>query len=82
MWNGGVVYGAAGGSFGLPSGLSLSSSTSTVSADHGHSFTTGGRSATHNHTFTTSSVGGDGSGGVVAVNNLQPYVVLNYMIKI
>jgi microcystin-dependent protein len=59
-----------------------SASTGTVSSDHSHSFTTGGRSATHNHTFTTSSVGGDGSGGVVAVNNLQPYVVLNYMIKI
>jgi microcystin-dependent protein len=48
---------------------------------HSHSGTTGGRSATHNHTFTTSSVGGDGTGGVVAVNNLQPYIVVNYIIK-
>jgi microcystin-dependent protein len=47
---------------------------------HSHSGTTGGRSATHNHTFTTSSVGGNGS-GVDAVNNLQPYIVVNYIIK-
>ena len=31
----------------------------------------------HTHTFTTSSVGGG-----QAHNNLQPYIVLNYMIKI
>jgi microcystin-dependent protein len=73
-------WGISGGSAGYV--ISGNAQTGTVSADHGHSFTTGGRSATHNHTFTTSSVGGDGSGGVVAVNNLQPYVVLNYMIKI
>jgi microcystin-dependent protein len=48
---------------------------------HSHSGTTGDKSATHTHTFTTSSVGGDGAGGVVAVNNLQPYIVVNYIIK-
>lgn len=74
----GFGHGRAGGSV----EFGLNYFTGTVSSDHSHSFTTGGRSATHNHTFTTSSVGGDGSGGVVAVNNLQPYVVLNYMIKI
>jgi microcystin-dependent protein len=52
-------------------------STGTVSADHSHSFTTGGRSATHNHTFTT----GNGTGTSTPVNNLQPYIVLNYIIK-
>jgi microcystin-dependent protein len=90
MWNGGVVFGAAGGNFGLPSGLSLSYGTSTVSNDHGHSFstggrnaahthsfTTGGRSATHNHTYTTDN----GTGTATPVNNLPPYIVVNYIIK-
>jgi microcystin-dependent protein len=52
-------------------------STSTVSSDHSHSFTTGGRSATHNHTFTTDN----GTGTAAPVANLQPYIVLNYIIK-
>jgi microcystin-dependent protein len=51
--------------------------TSPVSGDHGHTFTTSGRSATHNHTFTT----GNGPGTSTAVNNLQPYIVVNYIIK-
>lgn len=49
---------------------------------HSHSGTTNGRSASHDHAFTTSSVGGDGAGGVVPVSVLQPYVVVNYIIKI
>jgi microcystin-dependent protein len=49
---------------------------------HSHSGTTNGRSGSHDHAFTTSSVGGDGAGGVVPVNVLQPYVVVNYIIKI
>jgi microcystin-dependent protein len=51
--------------------------TGGISANHTHSFTTGGRSATHNHTFTTNN----GTGSATAVNNLQPYIVLNYIIK-
>jgi len=64
--------------------------TGTVSADHGHSFstggrsaahthsfTTGGRSATHNHTYTTDN----GTGTASPVANLQPYIVVNYIIK-
>jgi microcystin-dependent protein len=64
--------------------------TSTVSSDHSHSFTTGGRSATHNHTFTTGGRSAthnhtfttdNGTGAGTAHNNLQPYIVVNYIIK-
>jgi len=51
--------------------------TGGVSANHTHSFTTGGVSANHTHTFTTDN----GTGTATAVNNLQPYIVLNYIIK-
>ena len=43
--------------------------------NHNHTFTTDSSGA-HTHTFTTDSTG---SGG--AHNNLQPYIVLNYIIK-
>jgi microcystin-dependent protein len=69
----GFGHGRAAG--GVQFGLNYS--TGTVSSDHSHSFTTGGRSATHNHTFTT----GNGTGTSSPVNNLQPYIVLNYIIK-
>ena len=55
----------------------FSGTTGTISANHTHSFTTGGRSATHNHTFTTDN----GTGTASPVANLQPYIVLNYIIK-
>jgi microcystin-dependent protein len=77
MWTGDVVFGQSGGSFGLPSGLSISSNTSTVSSDHGHSFSTGGISANHTHSFTTNN----GTGSSTPVANLQPYIVVNYIIK-
>lgn len=51
-------------------------STSTESSDHTHSFTTGGRSAAHTHSGTT-----DATGGGTAHNNLQPYQVVNWIIK-
>ena len=44
---------------------------------HGFSGTTSGVSNNHNHTFTTGNTGGG-----LAHENLQPYVVLNYMIKV
>jgi microcystin-dependent protein len=47
------------------------------SSVHTHAFTTGGVSATHTHSFTT---GQAGSGA--AHNNLQPYLVTQYIIKI
>jgi microcystin-dependent protein len=51
--------------------------TGGVSANHTHDITTGGRSATHDHTFTTDN----GTGSGTAHNNLQPYIVVNYIIK-
>jgi microcystin-dependent protein len=56
---------------------SHSGTTGDINQNHNHSFTTGGRSATHNHTFTTDG----GTGTATAVNNLQPYIVVNYVIK-
>jgi microcystin-dependent protein len=51
--------------------------TGGVSANHTHDITTGGRSATHDHTFSTDN----GTGSGTAHNNLQPYIVVNYIIK-
>jgi microcystin-dependent protein len=51
--------------------------TGTVSSGHTHGFGTNGASADHTHSFTTSSVGSN-----QAHNNLQPYIVVNYIIKI
>jgi microcystin-dependent protein len=53
-----------------------SGQTGTVSSGHTHGFGTGGASANHTHSFTTSAAG---SGA--AHNNLQPYIVVNYIIK-
>ena len=50
--------------------------TGTESSDHSHAFTSGTQSANHQHTFTTGSTGGGG-----AHNNIQPYIVVNYIIK-
>ena len=84
-----VISGAAGSAVGSGARSSYRSGGANIGGatsydawvhTHSHSGTTGGRSATHNHTFTTSSVGGNGS-GVDAVNNLQPYIVVNYIIK-
>lgn len=56
-------------------GVSLASnSTSTQSANHTHTFTTGGRSS--NHTHTINAQGGGGSH-----NNLQPFTVVNHIVK-
>ena len=64
--------------------------TGTVSANHTHSFTTGGVSSNHTHSFTTGGVSANhthsfttdsGTGTATPVNNLQPYIVLNYIIK-
>jgi microcystin-dependent protein len=52
-------------------------STGSASSDHTHTVTTGGVSANHNHSFTTNS----GTGTGTAHNNLQPYIVVNYIIK-
>jgi microcystin-dependent protein len=84
------IYGSNGGSAGVS--ISVTSNTnndrswylagglagSAGSHNHTVSGNTGGTSSNHTHSFTTD--GGTGSGA--AHNNLQPYVVLNYMIKI
>jgi microcystin-dependent protein len=56
---------------------SHTATTGNASTNHTHTFDTGGRSATHNHTFTTDN----GTGTGTAHNNLQPYIVVNYIIK-
>jgi hypothetical protein len=50
----------------------------TGSHTHTYSGTTSGASTNHTHTFTTAN----NTGGGLAHNNLQPYIVLNYMIKV
>jgi microcystin-dependent protein len=52
-------------------------STGNASSDHTHTVTTGGVSANHTHNFTTDN----GTGTATAHNNLQPYIVVNYIIK-
>jgi microcystin-dependent protein len=74
---GGVEFGMNYSTGTVSSDHSHSFSTGGRSAAHTHSFTTGGRSATHNHTYTTDN----GTGTASPVANLQPYIVLNYIIK-
>lgn len=76
-------FGAAwGGVDGYPrsadGSYSIAHNTGFQSADHAHYITTGGASQGHTHAFTTN--GGSGLNGE-AHSNLQPYIVLNYIIK-
>lgn len=73
----GSSFGGTGQTGTVSSGHTHNFTTGGISANHSHGFTTGGRSATHNHTFTTDN----GTGTATPVNNLQPYVVVNYVIK-
>jgi microcystin-dependent protein len=56
--------------------LSGTANTSAPNAGHSHTVTTGGVSADHTHSFTS-----DANGSGAAHNNLQPYIVVNYIIK-
>jgi len=69
------------GVFGATTGSTVSTSTGTESSDHTHSFTTGGRSAAHTHTIAshTHTVSAQGSG--TAMSLIQPFQVVNYIIK-
>lgn len=72
---------ASGGGFTNRVIVSANSQTIIASSagDHSHTYsgTTAGTSATHTHSFTSAATGGG-----QAHNNLQPYIVLNYMIKV
>jgi microcystin-dependent protein len=71
LWTGGIV-GLAGGGISAPSGMGVSSSTAGANARHQHSFTPAG-------TVTITNNNNTGGGG--AHNNLQPYLVMNYIIR-
>lgn len=68
-----VVAAFAAGNFNGVGATSLLN-TNTESANHSHNFSTGGQSANHNH-----QIAAEGGGGTH--NNLQPYIVVNYIIK-
>jgi microcystin-dependent protein len=62
--------------------------TGGTSNTHAHGFTlsgsTGGQSVNHNHPFTSSGTAATvaGAAASVAHDNLQPYIVMNYIIKV
>jgi microcystin-dependent protein len=64
--------------------------THTDAGAHTHTMTTGNQSASHNHTITinnttptnvATTATNNNTGGGGAHNNLQPYIVFNYIIK-
>jgi len=61
-----LFYTGSGGQFGLSGGAAQNTNNSSST----------GSSGAHTHTFTTGT-----SGSGTAHNNLQPYIVLNYIIK-
>jgi microcystin-dependent protein len=83
-WTVGIIA-AAGSSLSRFTGGSTGTglNTSSASGSHQHSFTSNGASVDHNHTTTVSfSAGTSGSNGSDGSHtNLQPYIVLNYIIK-
>jgi microcystin-dependent protein len=62
--------------FSKSTSLSGTGNTGNASNNHTHTFNTGGVSSNHTHDFTTAA-----RGGGEAHNNLQPYIVVNYIIK-
>lgn len=71
----------------------VSNNTGTVSSDHGHSFSTGGRSAFHQHAFTSGTASAThthtittGTPSVAEANgaaheNMPPYLLTNWVIS-
>jgi microcystin-dependent protein len=55
--------------------------TGGISANHTHSVGTGGRSAFHSHPITVTVASTTAAAASSAHTNLQPYIVLNYIIK-
>jgi microcystin-dependent protein len=56
-----------------------SGGTGGINANHTHAFGTGGRSAYHGHAITVNN--SSAANASQAHTNLQPYIVLNYIIK-
>jgi microcystin-dependent protein len=87
----GTSVSRASGTLGGIQGVVLAGSegtTGNASNNHTHTFDTGGVSANHTHSFTTASNGShshtvtvENTGGGLSHNNLQPYIVVNYIIK-
>jgi len=77
-YNGG---GATNGTFGAGTPFNLQSVTTTVTStnsSHYHAFTTSTTGSSHTHTLSGSVTSG-GSGTAIPI--LQPYIVVNYIIK-
>jgi microcystin-dependent protein len=53
--------------------------TGGINANHTHAFGTGGRSAFHSHAITVNN--STAANASAAHTNLQPYIVINYIIK-
>jgi microcystin-dependent protein len=60
---------------------SPSLNTGTVSSDHAHYTTVGGRSALHGHPIDVPAFTGNSASQGVTSGNLQPYITINYIIK-
>lgn len=77
-WTGGVVTGQSGGSFNLPSGVGLSTGTAgTTATNNATTATNNATTATNNATTAVNQ----NTGGGGAHNNMQPTILLNYIIK-
>jgi len=89
-----VVTDIGGRTGAVVTGGTFNVNTGTESSDHTHAFSTGGRSAAHTHSFTTGGISANhthtvpshthtinNDGGGTAMSLLQPYQVVNYIIK-
>jgi microcystin-dependent protein len=81
-WGYSLLYYAAGGSLtAAANGSTNNLNTGTVSSDHSHSGTTAGMNVSHNHSVTSNvTISNVNAGGGGAHSNMQPTMVLNYII--
>lgn len=83
-WRGSNISRASGGNNVQDSNFSgPSNNTSTISANHTHSVsgTTSAQSASHTHTTNIAAFNSATAGSGNAHNNVQPTIILNYIIK-